>query len=315
MKALVFDIYKGTTNDGPGMRDTVFLKGCPLRCLWCHNPEGIPFENRVWYERNVCIGCGECLKACENGALSFTPDGIYLDYSKCKSCMKCADACPTGALSPIAEAYTVEALAQEVLKDREYFFSSGGGVTVSGGEAMWQKDFVCSFFEIMKKNHIHTALDTTGFCKWEDLEAVIQYTDIVLYDLKVIDGELHKQWTGVDNQGILTNIRNLKKYIAAGKLRLWIRTPVIPGYTDREEIICEIAEFIRQQLSGCVERWELCAFNNSCVRKYEKLQLEWCMKREGILSQGKMNRLTELAKASRATEVICSGIMKEGKIL
>lgn len=312
MKALVFDIYKGTTNDGPGIRDTVFLKGCPLRCLWCHNPEGIPFKNRVWYEKNVCIGCGECLKVCKNDALKLREDGINLDNHKCKSCMQCVSVCPTGALSLIAEEYTVETLAREILKDKEYFQSSGGGVTVSGGEAMCQKDFVCSLFDIMKKNRIHTALDTTGYCKWEDLEAVIQKTDIVLYDLKVMDGKLHKQWTGVDNQGIISNIQNLKRYVAAGKLKLWIRTPVVPGYTDREEIICEIAGFIRQQLNGCVERWELCAFNNSCARKYEKLQLDWCLKKVGILSRSQMNRLSEIAKTSLASEIICSGIMKEG---
>ena len=220
MQAHVFDIYKGTTHDGPGMRDTVFLKGCPLKCKWCHNPEGIDFENGVWYEKKYCIGCEECVKVCKNKAIAIEEDGVHIDYSVCRKCMKCTDYCPTKAITKIAESYTVEELAAEILKDKEYFNISGGGVTVSGGEALMRWDFVKEFFRVMKMNNINTALDTSGFCRKEELKAVLEYTDILLYDLKVVNHKLHKEWTGVENSVILQNLLYIKDYVSKNDLKL-----------------------------------------------------------------------------------------------
>ena len=210
MKTLIFDIYKGTTHDGPGTRDTVFFKGCPLHCKWCHNPEGIDFANGVWYDRGLCIGCGECVRVCQNGAIGISADGVSIN-SSCKKCFSCAEVCPSKAMTTIAEEYTPEALAEEILKDKEYFDISGGGVTASGGEAACHSEFVSEFFRIMKQKGVSTALDTSGFCDPNAFERILENTDIVLYDLKVIDNALHQEWTGVDNGIILANVKNIKK--------------------------------------------------------------------------------------------------------
>lgn len=310
MKALIFDIYKGTTNDGEGIRDTVFFKGCPLSCRWCHNPEGISPKNRVWHEIKICIGCGLCENACSKNAVIATEDGIKINGS-CILCGKCILECPTKSLSFVAKEYTVSELKEEIVKDKEYFKASGGGVTASGGEAMMQCDFVRDFFLGMKKEGINTALDTTGFCSWEKLFEVLKYTDTVLYDLKVINSFLHRKWTGVDNGIILENITKVAEYIKENKcLKLWIRTPVITGYTDKKEIISDICNFIKTLPQDTVERWELCAFNNSCNHKYKKLGLDWELKDAPLISKEKMESLLTIAKKSGAKEVISSGIMK-----
>lgn len=309
MKALVFDIYKGTTHDGPGVRDTVFLKGCPLKCRWCHNPEGMDFGNGVWYEKHTCIGCGECMKACRSNALTLREEGIFIDYSLCKNCMLCESACPAHAIERIADEYTPEEVAAEILKDKEYFDVSGGGVTLSGGEAMAHHQFAKEFFRLMKENGISTALDTSGFCDTSALKEVLEYTDILLYDLKVMDSKRHIKWTGVDNRIIIENILKVKEQMK--EKILWIRTPLIPGYTADEDVISEIAAFIRDNLRDCVKRWELCAFNNSCNGKYDKLHKAWDLENAEILSKERADFLLDIAKTSGIKEVICSGITKQ----
>ena len=304
MKTLIFDIYKGTTHDGPGTRDTVFFKGCPLNCKWCHNPEGIDFDNGVWYDKGLCINCGECVKLCRNGAISLTSNGININ-TFCKKCFMCAEYCPAKAITKIAEEYMLEDLVQEILKDKEYFDVSGGGVTVSGGEATYHAEFVSEFFRIMKQNGINTALDTSGFCDRNALNRILENTDIVLYDLKVIDGALHKAWTGVDNGIILENIKNIKNK------RLWIRTPIIPMFTASEHVIKDIAHFIKENIANEVERWELCAFNNSCYKKYLKLNKEWEFKHAELITVEEAKRFLEIARTSGINEIVCTGILKE----
>lgn len=312
MRAEIFDIYKGSTHDGPGMRDVVFFKGCPLNCIWCHNPEGIETINSVWYEKNVCIGCGECLKACGSNAVKMTDMGIVIDQNKCIRDYKCIDFCPSGAIEKIANEYTVDGLYREILKDKSYFDASGGGVTASGGEAMLHADFICEFFHRLKNNGIHTALDTTGYCDDAKLFAVLKNTDMVIYDLKVVNRQLHRNFTGADNNLILENIVKISNYIKNGaKLSLWIRTPIIPGFTDSEKMISEIAEFINDNLSGTVQRWELCSFNNSCTHKYEKLGRQWTLSNTSLIAKEKMSKLKAIAKSACADEIVCSGLIKD----
>ncbi len=311
MNALIFDIYKGTTGDGPGIRDTVFFKGCPLNCKWCHNLEGIDVKNRLWWEHKTCIGCGLCKDACKNNAIFVSADGVALSPQDCKLCSSCQNICPTKSISAIAKKYTLRQLTEEILKDLEYFKVSGGGVTASGGEAMMQYEFVYEFFSEMRKNGINTALDTTGFCDFEKLRKVLTYTDTVLYDLKVIDSQLHKEWTGVDNKIILENIKNISALIKTGlPIKLWIRTPIIPRFSDNEKVISEIADFIKANLSETVERWELCAFNNSCANKYKKLGKEWPFEKVELILKEKMNELKLIAQTSGAKEIVTSGILK-----
>ncbi|MDY3929659.1 MAG: radical SAM protein [Clostridia bacterium] len=203
----------------------------------------------------------------------------------------------------------MEELSHEIIKDKEYFDISAGGVTASGGEAMLNAEFVCKFFAEMKRRGIRTALDTTGFCDKDKLFEVLKYTDIILYDLKVISSEKHKRFTGVDNGVILENAVMIAELIRGGStLKLWIRTPIIPGFTDNNKTIADIADFIKSNLYGAVERWELCAFNNSCTHKYKKLGKQWEFADVGLISKENMRQLKIIAEKSGAYEIVCSGI-------
>lgn len=237
-KAMVVDIQKMSTEDGPGIRTTVFFKGCSLRCAWCHNPEGISPRIEVQWLENRCIGCWSCTNACSNDALKFEKPGIRIDRNRCKSCLSCVNTCPTGALEAKGRLWDMDSLFREVLKDRAYYEKSGGGVTASGGEALLQSNFIEFFFKKLKDENIHTALDTAGNVDFECIERVLPYTDLVLYDIKMMDPVLHKKFTGSDNERILENLIGIAGYIRKNnRPSIWIRTPVIPGATDSKEVI------------------------------------------------------------------------------
>ena len=283
--AQVFEIVRGTTHDGPGMRTTVFLKGCSLHCSWCQNPEGISTKPEISWEAVKCIHCLECINTCKKGALSEKPGGIVRDRSKCKLCGDCVEACPSHAMEFTSKEWTMDSLIKEVLKDYDYYCSFGGGVTVSGGEPLIQNEFIIPFFQKLKEHGAHTALDTCGLIPKEVLMNVLKYTDLVLFDLKFIDEALHKQYTGSSNKLILENLIAVAEEIrrsGSGKkpysgkgTKLWIRTPLIPGATATSENLTAIASFIQENIADIVERWELCTFNRACISKYNKLDLKW----------------------------------------
>jgi len=296
-KALILNIQRMSTEDGPGIRTTVFFKGCTLSCAWCHNPESISFLPDTQWTRSRCIGCRHCVNVCRSGAISMLDEGITIDRDKCIRCLMCAGVCPAAALEVKGGEWESEKLAHEVLKDRVYFEKSQGGVTASGGEAMAQADFVSRFFSYLKKKGIHTALDTCGMCTGEAFEKVLPYTDLVLYDLKLMDSALHKKFTGKTNETILKNI-----LLAADAMRaegnpkeLWIRTPVIPGATASDENIRAIGSFIAANLNDVVSRWDLCAFNNLCRDKYRALGREWLFSETELMEKDEMNRYASLA--------------------
>jgi pyruvate formate lyase activating enzyme len=273
----ILHLQRLSTEDGPGIRTTVFYKGCPLCCAWCHNPESLLLKPQVQWIQNRCIGCGSCLEACEHQALSKSTAGIDRDRSVCVVCGDCARACPSGAMEVLGEETSVTALVEELLKDRAYFEKSGGGVTLSGGEPSLQPAFTLELIGQLKNTGISVALDTCGLCPPELLEKLIAGVDLVLFDLKLIEPEAHEKWTRVSNQRVLHNLQGVRDIISKANPapRLWVRTPLIPGVTATHENVQGIGAYLAQHLNGSVERWELCAFNNLCRDKYERLGLTW----------------------------------------
>ena len=313
LKATLFDIYRGTTHDGPGTRDTAFFAGCPLNCLWCHNPEGLLHKNQVWHEPKTCIGCMGCVQVCKNHAIKEGPANLLVDPDLCVACGDCVFECPTRSMNYIQKEWTLQELTKQLLRDKEYYATSGGGVTVSGGECMMQHQFVKELFKNMKENGIHTALDTSGFTSKEALQEVLEYTDCLLLDLKFIDSDLHKRYTNVENEIILDNAKFAAQYAKENNLEIWIRTPLIPGATATEDNITKIGEFIRDNMDGSVSRWELCGFNNVCLSKYQRLGLDWEYKDSKMLTRDEGNKLLDCAKATNAAngEIYVTGLLAE----
>ena len=313
MKADVFDIYRGTTHDGPGLRTTIFFRGCPLQCSWCHNPEGIRAAPAVWWDERKCIGCSSCVKCCPQGALAFTADGLELSETVCIGCGACAKSCPSKALEQISHLYTVDELMAEVMKGRAYFEQFGGGVTLSGGEALLQADFAVQLLRRLKKENIHTAVDTCGQVPFAVFEKVLPFTDCVLYDLKIRDSQAHFECTGCHNEKILSNFTKLMEAIQRGTYHtdVWIRTPLIPGKTATEENIRQIAKLIKSHLGKEISRWELCAFNNACTKKYRKLGKSWAFESVGHMTVSEVESLKAAAIAEGLEEmyILVSGIM------
>jgi len=271
-----FSVRRMQTHDGPGMRTTVFLKGCPLRCAWCHNPEAISPARQVWWLEASCIACGECVDACPNDALDLTSAGIQIDRSLCKGCYACVDICPAKAMQALRKDWSVDALFDEVTRDEAFYAKGGGGVTVSGGEPLAQWRIVRELLQRCQNQGIHTALDTCGEAPLKNLKEVLPYTNLVLLDLKIMDAGLHAQWTGAENHQILRNLRCIISEVERREdLKLWIRTPLIPEATATSENISEIARFIRDEVGDAVSRWELCTFNPLCENKYAQLGKSW----------------------------------------
>lgn len=301
------DIQRMSSEDGPGLRTTIFFKGCSLACAWCHNPESIQKKFQVHWLSARCIGCGTCLNACPNGALSQTEEGIQIDRRLCAGCYSCVSACPTLAMEGKGQDAEPAELCRELVKDRAYF-GRDGGVTLSGGEALLQEGAI-ELLRLLKAEGVQTAVDTCGMLFTEQLERALPYTDILLYDLKIMNDSDHERWTGRGNSMILRNL-GVAALWAKGNGRLWIRTPIIPGATDSVENIRAIGE--RISAIGGAERWELCAFNNLCTDKYKRLDIDWAFKNTPLVSKRHMQELLEAAKSTRACEDIrATGALSE----
>lgn len=243
-KPLILEIKGNSLDDGPGIRTVVFFKGCPLSCSWCHNPEGKRVGAEIGYDRKECIGCGTCVAICPEKAVS--PDNIhYVDRGKCTFCFRCVDACPADALSRVGRDLSIDEIVAEVLKDKPFFDTSGGGVTFSGGEPVMFMAFLSELLQALKTHRIHTLLETSGFFDFGKFERLLlPYLDMIYYDIKILDDEAHRTHTGISNQKILNNFKRLHEILAPTGVTLLPRTPLVPGITDSHENIQGIARFL-----------------------------------------------------------------------
>lgn len=255
MKAMIFDIQRNSFVDGPGIRTTVFFKGCNLRCKWCHNPESHSSLPQMMYYKNKCTGCGKCREVCP------------YNLTRCDLCGKCTIYCPHDARRICGREYSVDEVFDEVIKDKIFYETSGGGVTFSGGECMLQIDFLCEILKKCKENGLHTAVDTAGNVPWESFEKILKYTDLFLYDVKLFDSNRHKQYTGVGNERILDNLTKLFKCGA----NVYIRIPVIGGVNDNEEEMTAIKDFLS---SYSPEKTELLPYHAMGEHKYDALDIK-----------------------------------------
>jgi len=263
---LVFDIKRYAINDGPGIRTTIFLKGCPLSCVWCHNPESRSPNAEKMYSAAKCIGCQQCVKICPQEACSLTPDGIVTDKELCIVCGTCAENCPAKATEMSARLETVESIMAVLEKEIIFFDQSGGGVTFSGGEPLMFPKFLIMLLDACGERGIHRTLDTTGFTKTETLLEVAKRVELFLYDLKMTDSAKHKKYTGVDNKIILHNL----KVLAESGANINIRVPLIQGINDNERNIKETAAFIGA-LAGQKKRVDFLLYHNIADHKHHKL--------------------------------------------
>ncbi|MGL4736334.1 MAG: glycyl-radical enzyme activating protein, partial [Cellulosilyticaceae bacterium] len=241
-QGMLFDIQRFSIHDGPGIRTTVFLKGCTLRCFWCHNPESINPKPQLMVFRNKCIGCKACIQICPMNAHYMKADQKVFERERCNQCGKCASVCYSGALELSGKWVGVSEIIDEVEKDKRFYENSGGGVTFSGGEPLMQKEFLKELLKESKVRGLHTAVETAGNVAWEAFEMILPYTDLFLYDLKVMNPVVHKEVVGADNRNCLSHLQKLMSQ----KIKLCIRVPVITGVNDTKESMVEIRDFVAQ---------------------------------------------------------------------
>ncbi len=264
---IIFNIQRLSIHDGPGIRTTIFLKGCPMHCPWCSNPESQSPAPELFLRIAKCTKSGKCQQVCPEHAITSTKNGPLIDREKCSGCMNCTTTCSSKALEPAGKHMTVAELMGTILKDRSYFKQSKGGITLSGGEPLSQSQFAAGILKQAKSNGIHTALDTAGCVEWDAFAQVLPFTDLLLYDLKHVDFHKHQVATGIPFGPILANLR---KVLSETKIPVWIRIPLIPKFNASTEVVELMGEVIRG-LPRLPEKVVLLPFNKSSAGKYQAL--------------------------------------------
>jgi pyruvate formate lyase activating enzyme len=299
---IFFNIQRFSVHDGPGIRTILFAKGCPLRCLWCSNPESQKFESELAYKRSNCIGvkqCGLCIDACPQRAIAPLEEGsVTIDRVLCDSCGRCVVACPANSLVFIGKEYSIDELVKKVEEDANYWWRSGGGPTIGGGEPLSQSKFVGRLLETLKTRGYNTVVDTCGHFDLNapGIERALKNTNVLLYDIKLMDPVKHKAYTGHSNKRILSNILEISKTYP--KIEIVVRTPVIPGVNDTEEDIKEIAIFLLNV--STLKDYELLAYHAFGSPKYAQLGRSYDLNNFKMVDARKMKKLQELARKTLA---------------
>ena len=287
----VFNIQRFSTEDGPGIRTTVFLKGCPLTCLWCANPESQQIRRQVAHNDALCDKCGRCAPVCGRQAISITESGIRIDRNLCDDCGDCVKVCGPRSLRMIGDDKTVDEVMEEILRDRHYYRSSQGGVTCSGGEPLNQAPFVAELFARCQDAGLHTTLDTTGHGSARAFSEVLKHTDLVLFDLKVMDDALHRRTTGITNRQILKNAR----LVSGSSAQMIIRVPLIPGVSDTDENLTAIARFVKELRPGIVVN--VLPYHRFGMNKYAMLDQPYPMNDAQPLEHERVAQIVEMFEA------------------
>lgn len=283
----IFDIQRGSFHDGPGIRTVVFLKGCNLSCLWCQNPESVMAFPVILYYMDNCIGCGQCVQVCPVGSHWMKENIHHFDRKKCIACGKCAEACPCAALQILGQWMREEDIIAQVLRDEMLYEISGGGLTLSGGEPLLQPEGSARLLQLAKENGIHTAIETAGNVKWEVIDGMIPFLDLIIMDIKTTDEMQHKRCCGASNQNILSNLDKLMER----KFPVWIRTPIISGVNDNANIILSIVERLKE---GNVQRYELLPFHKLGVGKYRALNQKYAAESYELPKKKKIDSLKRI---------------------
>ena len=291
MYGMITDIQRFSLNDGPGIRTTVFLKGCNLHCAWCHNPETIRKKNELMVYPANCIGCGHCVPVCPSGARSIAAGVLQFDRSRCTACGACAAVCFPGALKMAGRSVSVAEVMGEILQDRAYYADSGGGMTLSGGELFCQAEFADALIDACREEKIPVAVETNLDWQFESARPILEKLDLIMFDVKIFDSVEHKRWTGVENAELLDNARRLDTLDRP----LIARTPLIPGATDSAENIRAIAGFLRNFRN--LRCYELLNFNPLGESKYRALEEKNPFVSARPLKPEALNRLREAAES------------------